>query len=168
MVSKNTKEEKAIELQQILGVKQDHSIGHYLGMPSQNKKSKRVLFNRLKVRVEKVLQSWKESLFSTGGKKVLIKAIAQAIPTYTMYCFRIPKGLCDDINKACARFWCGASKDRRKIHWLNWKKMCKSKELGGMGFRDICLFNQAMLAKQSWQIIRNPDSLLASPKGEIF
>ena len=35
------------------------------------------------------------------------------------------------------------------------------KNEGGMGFRDLYSFNLAMLAKQCWRLITNPDSLVA-------
>lgn len=114
----------------------------------------------MKSKIEKALQGWSERLFSAGGKEILLKAVVQVIPTYSMSCFKIPKGLCDEINKKCARFWWGSFKNHKKIHWAKWKTLCKSKDFGGMGFWDISLFNQVMLAKQSWRIIRNPNSLL--------
>ncbi|KAL0313492.1 UNVERIFIED_CONTAM: putative mitochondrial protein [Sesamum radiatum] len=40
-------------------------------------------------------------------------------------------------------------------------KLCASKQEGGLGFRKLGLFNPAMLAKQIWRIITNPDSLLS-------
>lgn len=39
--------------------------------------------------------------------------------------------------------------------------MCKKKEKGGLGFRDIGMFNQVILGKQACHIWDKPSSLLA-------
>ena len=39
------------------------------------------------------------------GREILIKVVVQAIPTYTMNCFKLPLGLCDDIEGLSRRFW---------------------------------------------------------------
>lgn len=36
-----------------------------------------------------------------------------------------------------------------------------AKEIGGLGFRDFKSFKLAMLAKQSWRMLKNPKSLPA-------
>lgn len=46
------------------------------------------------------------------------------------------------------------------MHWVRWKKLCNSKLKGGLGFRDLGDFNMALLEKQGWRIIQNPDSLV--------
>ena len=80
---------------------------------------------------------------------MLIKTIVQAIPTYTIGIFKIPMALCDTLNSTLAKYWWGQTKDEKKIHWINWKKLCNLKGRGGMGCRDIQAFNLALLAKAS-------------------
>ena len=54
---------------------------------------------------------------------MLLKAVIQAIPTYTMGCFKIPIGLCNEIEVLIKKFWWGQQGDRRKVHWVKWEEM---------------------------------------------
>ena len=133
----------------------------YLGLPTLVGKSRSKAFKNIKDRVWDRLQSWKVNFLSQAGKEVLLKAVIQAIPTYCMLVFLLPIALCKEINKLMQRFWWGHKENNSKIHWMCWEKMRVSKARGGLGFRDLVLFNKAFLAKQIWRLYKNPESLVA-------
>jgi hypothetical protein len=47
------------------------------------------------------------------------------------------------------------------MHWCAWNKMTRPKKQGGLGFRDFCLFNQALLPRQAQRLLEFLDSLCA-------
>ena len=63
----------------------------YLGLPSTMGLDRTDCFQVLMDRVMKRIMGWKERQLSIGGNGVLLKSIVQAIPSYAMLVFKIPK-----------------------------------------------------------------------------
>ena len=79
----------------------------YLGLPSFIGKSKKNTFAQPKQKIASKLAGWKEKLLSNVGKEVLIKVIAQALPSYTMSCFKLPNASCEEMTGMVRQFWWG-------------------------------------------------------------
>ena len=132
----------------VLQVTQAEFEPKYLGLPTPEGRMNRGKFQSIQEKMLKRLVQWAE--YSHGGKEILIKAVAQPIPTFLMGVFKLPAGLCEDFTKMIRQFWWGASPGHRRTHWVSWDCMLRRKAQGGMGFHDMKLFNQALLAKQAF------------------
>lgn len=76
-------------------------------------------FKDIKLKVTSEITSWQHKWFSSGGKEIIIQAIAQAVPAYAMSVFRLPNELCDDIQKSIAKFGGARIKRRKESIGLN-------------------------------------------------
>ncbi|CAL9019674.1 unnamed protein product, partial [Prunus brigantina] len=61
------------------------------------------MFNHVREQVWRKLNTWDTKLLLAAGKEVLIKAVGQALPTYTMGVFKLPKPLCQELSAMIAR-----------------------------------------------------------------
>jgi hypothetical protein len=55
---------------------------------------------------------------SWTGKEVMIKSVAQAIPTFPMGCSDLTKSLCDQISMLICRYWWNQQEGKHKVHWI--------------------------------------------------
>jgi hypothetical protein len=110
-----------MEVRQILQVERTVLDEKYLGLPTPKGRMKGDRFQPLKERLSKRLQDYSEKFMSAAAKEILIKAVAQSIPTYIMSVFNLPLGLCDDLQSVIRQFWWGVENGKRKMAWVAWK-----------------------------------------------
>jgi hypothetical protein len=126
----------------------------YLGSPMFTSSSSIKDFKYLQDKLESRLLGWRSKCLSWAGRCTMIKSVAQALPTYTMSTFEVPKKICENLDAVTRRFWWNPKNPSgRFLAWKSWDALCLPKKDGGLGFRKNKNFNKALLAKLAWMVV---------------
>jgi hypothetical protein len=126
----------------------------YLGLPLFISRKKKDSFIELKERIFAKVTGWKARLLSQAARTTLIKSVANAIPSYIMSLFLLPKNFCSEINSILRKFWWGFPQDKKhNLSFLSWDCICQPKALGGLGICSMEFINNSLLARLGWKLV---------------
>ncbi|GJY21319.1 ribonuclease H [Tanacetum coccineum] len=98
-------------------------------------------------KVDNRLSGWKTKCISFTGRTTLTKSVLSSLAYYSMQTAKIPRSVCDAIDKKSRKFIWGSSDEDKKIHLVSWNTLQKDQKEGGLGIRSMRQANAAFLTK---------------------
>jgi hypothetical protein len=117
--SKNVDEQLKSDIVQHTGYTPVINFGKYLGANIDSGRTTRGKFNHIIVKIQNKLSGWKHQCLSLAGRLTLTKYVLSSIPYYHMQYAKLPKTLCDEMEKIQRGFLWGDTDQTRKPHLIS-------------------------------------------------
>ncbi|KAK2436747.1 hypothetical protein QL285_021719 [Trifolium repens] len=131
----------------------------YLGLPVGANHRRSVTWDPLIAHLRKRLNTWGNRHVSLGGRIVLLNSVLNAIPIFFLSFMKVPAVVLKQIIRIQREFLWGGPSGGRKISWVSWKEVCKPKNQGGLGVRDVGKVNLSLLIKWRWRLLQRGNAL---------
>ncbi|XP_057250112.1 uncharacterized protein LOC130591191 [Beta vulgaris subsp. vulgaris] len=148
-------------MRSIVGTPSEESLGKYLGCNIEVDGRSSRKFQPLVEKVERKVSSWHHLTLSHAGRVIYINSILYMLSLNILSVFLIPKTTVDKINAIFARFLWANPNSPSPIFWKSRKIIELPKGGGGLGIRNVHLFNKALLTKQAIRIHNSRQSLIS-------
>ncbi|GAA0165508.1 reverse transcriptase [Lithospermum erythrorhizon] len=126
----------------------------YLGIPLAPSKVSVEQFAPFIYSMRCYLQRWNHKTLSYTGKVELIGSVIQGVEAFWLQAFPMPVTILDAVSSMCLKFLWGGKNSKVK-----WDDVCAPKEEGGLGIKNIKVWNKALLFRTLWNIHSNAETL---------
>ncbi|KAL2226583.1 UNVERIFIED_CONTAM: hypothetical protein Sindi_2017000 [Sesamum indicum] len=141
------------EMMIVLGFQEGVLPMKYLGVPLISSRLTISDCRPLLLKIDKRIAGWEGISLSYAGRVQIIKSVLMALSLYWASAFILPKKVINEIEKRLRTFlWKGTTTSGYPK--VAWKDLCRSKDEGGLGFKDICSLNRALMTKKLCDVIR--------------
>ncbi|XP_058758239.1 uncharacterized protein LOC131631463 [Vicia villosa] len=125
----------------------------FLGVKVGDNPRKSSMWKDLISLMRKRLAVWKGVNLNVAGRVVLINSMLNSIPIYSLSLYKAPSKVLHEIHTIQSKFlWSGGDR-KRSVHWVSWDTVCKTREEGGLGVKNVEIMNAALLSKWKWRIL---------------
>lgn len=90
-----------------------------------------------------------------GGIVTLLSSVLDITPLFYLLFYIEPKIIIQDIIKIQRDFLLHREENKKKVNWVSWKIICKSKHERILGVKDCETFNKALLSNWDWKVVLN-------------
>lgn len=139
----------------MLGVRLMNKDDKYLGNPLVLGRWKSTSYDSLVLKIKSKINLWKSVHLFQAGRNTLVKSVTSALPIYNMSILKFSKDTIDEMDKLLYKFWWGGDDEKRNMHTIKWKEICKFISKGGLVNRDSENNNLALLVKTWWRYLQN-------------
>lgn len=119
----------------------------YLGAPLLLRCPRKTHFEDLLASIKARLGGWKAKGLSFADRLVLIKHVLSSMPLHIAMVRPLLKSTCHSIKRLMRNFLWSRSEDKQRSHYVNWKRICLSKQERGLGIRYLSEVTNACLLK---------------------
>lgn len=126
----------------------------YLGLPVRANPGRVAPWQPVLDLLSRILNNWENKFVSLGGRIVLLNAVLNSIPIFYLTFMKMSLKVWRRIVRIQREFSLGG-----KIKWVRWSLVCKPKEEGSLGVRDVRAVNLSLLAKWKWRLIQDRNAL---------
>jgi hypothetical protein len=103
----------------------------------------------------KRLNFWSGRHLSYGGRLTLINSVLASMPLYFFSFYKAPSCVLNQLVRIQRNFLWGGGLEEKKLCWVKWDVICLPKDQGGLGVKNLTLFNKALLSKWKWRFLTN-------------
>jgi hypothetical protein len=97
------------------------------------------------------LPTWKGKLLGVQGRVILVKVVLSAMPIYVILALELPVWMINALEGICRGFlWTSKASARGGNYPIAWSDVCLPTRLGGLGIRNLHVFNDALRMKWLW------------------
>lgn len=131
----------------------------YLGLPLLTKRMNSQDYSLLIMRIKNRITSWTARHLSFAGRLQLVGSVLYSITNFWMSAYRLPSACIKEINSLCSAFlWSGPALSTHKAK-IAWENVCRPKNEGGLGLKNLSDANRVSCLKLIWRIISEKNYL---------